>query len=93
MFVGESGVKRVIQRTAELMKNHDTSDVRPFGGINLDTIQRYINFHYSVSLDLFGSERSANASVYYSAGLKGRYNESKIDDDHFLHAATQSVPE
>ena len=93
MFVGESGVKRVIQRTAELMKNHDTSDVRPFGGINLDTIQRYINFHYSVSLDLFGSERSANASVYYSAGLKGRYNESKIHDDHLLHAATQSVPE
>ena len=93
MFVGESGVKRVIQRTAELMRDHDTSDVRPLGGIDLATIQRYINFHYSVSLDLFGGESSTNAATYYNAGLKGRYNESKINDDHLLTDAFQTVPE
>ncbi len=93
MFVGESGVKRVIQRTAELMRDHDTSDVRPLGGIDLATIQRYINFHYSVSLYLFGGESSTNAATYYNAGLKGRYNESKINDDHLLTDAFETVPE
>jgi len=84
MFVGASGVGRVIQRTAELMNEHDTADVAEHGGVNLDTIQRYINFHYSVSLDLFGSERSTNAANYYAAGLKGRFDESDYDDDHVL---------
>ena len=93
MFVGESGVKRVVQRTAELMRDQDTVDVRPFGGIDLGTIQRYINFHYSVSLDLFGGERSTNAAAYYNAGLKGRYNETKISDDHLLSETFQLVPE
>ena len=93
MFVGESGVKRVVQRTAELMRDQDTVDVRPFGGIDLGTIQRYINFHYSVSLDLFGGERSTNAAAYYNAGLKGRYNETKINDDHLLSETFQLVPE
>ena len=51
MFVGASGVARVLQRTVELMKEHDTDDVRPFGGIDVATIQRYLSFHYSVSLD------------------------------------------
>ncbi len=54
MFVGATGVGRVVQRTAQLMNEHDTDDVTGLGGINLDTLQRYINFHYSVSLDLFG---------------------------------------
>lgn len=84
MFVGASGVGRVIQRTTELMREHDTDDVMPHGGINLDTIQRYINFHYSVSMDLFGSEKSTNAATYYAAGLKGRFNEDQYDDDHVL---------
>ncbi len=84
MFVGASGVARVIQRTIELMKEHDTDDVRPFGGINLDLLQRYMNFHFSVSLDLFGSERSTNAANYYAAGLKGRFDEGDYDDDHVL---------
>ncbi len=84
MFVGATGVGRVIQRTAELMNEHDTDDVVPHGAINLDTLQRYINFHYSVSLDLFGSERSTNAANYYAAGLKGRFGEAKYEDDHVL---------
>ncbi|MGB5758534.1 MAG: benzoyl-CoA 2,3-epoxidase subunit BoxB [Acidimicrobiales bacterium] len=84
MFVGASGVGRVVQRTAELMNEHGTDDVASHGGVNLDTLQRYINFHYSVSLDLFGSERSTNAANYYAAGLKGRFDESRYDDDHVL---------
>ncbi len=84
MFVGASGVGRVAQRTAQLMVEHDTTDVAPYGGINLDTLQRYINFHFAVSLDLFGSERSTNAANYYAAGLKGRFDEASFDDDHVL---------
>src|SRR5205085_5253793 len=35
MFVGASGVGRVVQRTVELMKEHDTDDIRQFGGIDV----------------------------------------------------------
>jgi benzoyl-CoA 2,3-epoxidase subunit B len=93
MFVGTSGVGRVIQRTCELMREHDTDDVRAHGGIDLATIQRYINFHYSVSLDLFGNEVSTNAARRYASGLKGRFQEEHHDDDHVLTAATAVVPE
>ena len=71
MFVGATGVGRVVQRTAELMRDHDTDDVRAHGGIDLATLQRYLNFHYSVSLDLFGAEASTNAANYFASGLKG----------------------
>ncbi|MTD59582.1 benzoyl-CoA 2,3-epoxidase subunit BoxB, partial [Amycolatopsis sp. RM579] len=53
-------------------------------GIPLEIIQRYLNFHYSVSLDLFGSETSTNAANYYTAGLKGRWQETRRRDDHQL---------
>jgi benzoyl-CoA 2,3-dioxygenase component B len=92
MFVGATGVGRVVQRTAELMKQHDTEDIRPYGGIDVATLQRYLNFHYSVSLDLFGAETSTNAANYYAAGLKGRFQEGARDDDHRLHDATRTVP-
>ena len=88
MFVGATGVGRVVQRTVELMKEHDTDDVGPFGGIDVATLQRYLNFHYSVSLDLFGAETSTNAANYFAAGLKGRFQEERRDDDHRLHDAT-----
>lgn len=84
MFVGTTGIDRVIQRTCELMREHNTADVGPHGGIPLEVIQRYINFHYSVSLDLFGSERSTNAANYFTAGLKGRWQEERRRDDHVL---------
>lgn len=92
MFVGAGGVGRVVQRTAELMRLHDTADVAPYGGINLDTIQRYLNLHFSVSLDLFGAEASTNAANYFAAGLKGRYQESDRMDDHRLHDSEAVVP-
>ncbi len=93
MFVGESGVGRVVQRACEMMQEHDTADLRPQGGISLDLIQRYINFHFSVSLDLFGSEVSTNAANYFSGGLKGRFGEAKLDDDHVLRQAQYPVLE
>jgi len=91
MFVGESGVQRIVQRTCELMREHRTEDVRKHGGLDLATIQKYINFHCSVSLDLFGSEVSTNAANFYTMGLKGRFEETKKDDDHTLKGATYSV--
>jgi benzoyl-CoA 2,3-dioxygenase component B len=91
LFVGESGVGRVISRTCQLMKEHNTDIVSEYGGIDLSMIQKYINFHYSVSLDLFGSELSTNAANYYSAGLKGRFKETDRDDDHQLNGSTYVV--
>lgn len=91
MFVGETGLGRIVQRTCELMHEHKTDDVRKFGGIDLPTLQRYLNFHYSVSLDLFGSEVSTNAANFYTMGLKGRFEETKKDDDHRLKDATYAA--
>ena len=88
MFVGESGVQRIVQRTCELMKEHKTDDVRALGAIDLATIQKYLNFHCSVSLDLFGQEASTSAANYYTMGVKGRYLETRIEDDHLLTDAT-----
>src|SRR5205807_79809 len=84
MFVGTTGVDRVVERSAQLVREHDTMDIAAHGGIPLDIIQKYINFHYTVSLDLFGSETSTNAANYYTAGLKGRWQEGRRADDHRL---------
>jgi benzoyl-CoA 2,3-dioxygenase component B len=91
LFVGETGIGRVIARTCQLMKERDTDRTSQFGGIDLAILQRYINFHYSVSLDLFGSELSSNAANYYGAGLKGRFKETARDDDHLLTSSTYRV--
>jgi benzoyl-CoA 2,3-dioxygenase component B len=93
MFVGETGIMRIVQRACELMREHKTDDLRKHGGIDLRTIQRYLNFHCSVSLDLFGSEISTNAANFYTAGLKGRFEETKKQDDHQLKDATYGVAE
>lgn len=95
MFVGESGIMRVAQRTAEVMRQLQTDDpqrLREAGVIDLPTIQKYINFHFSVSVDLFGQEISTNAASYYTAGLKGRYQEERLDDDHRLAEGLWPVP-
>jgi benzoyl-CoA 2,3-dioxygenase component B len=91
MFVGAAGVGRVVQRTVQLMQEHGTDDIGPHGGIDLATLQRYLNLHYSVSLDLFGAETSTNAANYYAAGLKGRFQEAARDDDHRLLDAARAV--
>ena len=94
MFVGESGISRVIQRTAQKMnelKTDDVSMLRNAGVIDLPTIQRYINFHFSVTIDLFGADESSNAAIFYSSGLKGRFEEGKRADDHVLKGQTYPV--
>lgn len=94
MFVGESGVSRTIQRTVDVMNELKTDDVgklRAAGVIDLPTIQRYINFHFSVTIDLFGADQSSNAATFYSSGLKGRYEEGKRTDDHILKSQTYKV--
>jgi benzoyl-CoA 2,3-dioxygenase component B len=87
MMVGTTGVDRVVERTAQLMAGNETDDsaeIAARGAIPLDVIQKYLNFHYSVSLDLFGGETSTNVANYYTAGLKGRWSEDRRKDDHKL---------
>ena len=84
MFVGTTGVQRTVERTAALMVEHGTDDVFPYGGIPLCVIQKYLNFQFAVSMDLFGSERSTNAGNYFTSGLKGRWGETRRKDDHVL---------
>ena len=54
-------------------------------------MQKYLNFHFSVSLDLFGQEASTNAANYYTMGVKGRYLETRIEDDHLLTGASFDI--
>jgi benzoyl-CoA 2,3-dioxygenase component B len=97
MFVGETGVTRVIQRTCEAMKEAGISDpneiekVRKLGVIDLPTIQKKANLHFSLTLDLFGNEISTNAANAFHAGLKGRYREDRLKDDHQLEGGTYPV--
>jgi len=78
LFVGESGVDRVVQRCGELMAAG--KDPRKEHAVPLDVIQRYINFWFSLSLDLFGGEVSSNAADFFASGLKGRFREDSLDE-------------
>ncbi len=82
MFVGETGVGRIVKRTAQLMRANNNSDLSELGGIPLAIIQKYINFWYTYSLDLFGGEISSNSADFFAAGLKGRFEEQKKYEDH-----------
>jgi benzoyl-CoA 2,3-dioxygenase component B len=85
MFVGETGVGRVVQRTAEVMnelKTEDPAKIRAHGAIDLPTIQRSLNRWFSSSVNLFGGEQSSNAAQYFAQGLKGRYREEEKYTDH-----------
>jgi benzoyl-CoA 2,3-dioxygenase component B len=84
MFVGESGVERVVERTAELMKLDPNGDARAQGGIDLGTVQKFLNLWFALSLDLFGGEISSNAASYFAAGLKGRAKEESFEDHRAL---------
>ena len=80
LSVGELGLERVIRRGAQLEK--EFGDARKGGGIDLATIQKWINYWYCYSLDLFGSEVSTNAADFFGAGIKGRWNEAKDFTEH-----------
>ena len=97
MFVGETGVGRIIQRTCQAMREagiedpHDIDKVRGLGVIDLPTIQKKLNLHFTLSLDLFGQEVSTNAANAFIAGIKGRFMEHRIGDDHRLSGDTYPV--
>ena len=93
MFVGETGIRRIVARTAELMRADPNEDARAQGGLDLPLLQRFINFWVSESYDLFGSPNSSNAATYFAAGVKGRYQESKAGTytDHELLDGTHPV--
>ena len=89
MFVGETGVLRVVERTAQQMAENkqETRQVRKLGLIDLPTMQKYLNLWYSLSLDLFGGEISSNAATYFATGMKGRAKEDQFED----HKALEGV--
>jgi benzoyl-CoA 2,3-dioxygenase component B len=91
LFVGESGIGRIIERTCQVMKETKSDDVRKFGVIDLNTLQKYLNFHFSVTADLYGAEVSTNAAGSYQMGIKGRFEEGKIGDDHKLEDVSYAV--
>jgi benzoyl-CoA 2,3-epoxidase subunit B len=82
LFVGETGVGRIVRKTAQLMKLDPNGDVTKHGGIPLDVVQRSINYWVTYGMDLFGGEISSNAADAFAAGLKGRYREEEKYTDH-----------
>jgi benzoyl-CoA 2,3-epoxidase subunit B len=96
MFVGTSGITRVIRRTLNIMNERRTDDpaaVRNSGAIDLPTLQRYINFWFSSSVDLFGSEISSNAASYFAAGIKGRPDEVRFPDHRAIGRMQLELPD
>ncbi|NIB43466.1 benzoyl-CoA 2,3-epoxidase subunit BoxB [Pseudomaricurvus alkylphenolicus] len=97
LFVGETGVGRTIEATCAAMNKagitdpYDIEAIRKLGVVDLPTLQKKANFHMSVTRDLFGSEISTNGANAFTAGLKGRYEETKLEDDHQLHDDTYPV--
>ena len=82
LSVGQKGVERVLRRAAQLSKLDPNGSARAQGGIDLHTIQKYINYWYAYSVDLFGSEISSNAADFFASGLKGRWREAKNHSEH-----------
>jgi len=87
MFVGQTGVGRVIEKTLQIMRDHPDRDVKEFGAIPIEVIQKYINFWASSSTDLYGAEVSSNSANFFRSGLKGRAHEEKQSD----HLALEGV--
>ena len=95
MFVGETGIGRVIKRALEVMnelKTDDPARVRDAGAVDLQTVQKYINFWFSSSLDLFGADISTNAAGYFASGLKGRPDEDSYEE-HLCNEGTMNLEE
>ena len=82
MFVGQTGIARVIRRTCEVLKENPDADLHAEGVIPLETIQRYINYWAASSLDLFGAEISSNSANFFGVRIKGRAYEAKNYDEH-----------
>ena len=88
MFVGHTGVGRVLKKSAQMMKE---GDPRKLGAIPIDMVQRHVNMWYALSLDLFGGEDSSNAATFFGAGLKGRDREMAKYDEHTALGQTYTI--
>lgn len=91
MFVGDTGLERILRRSAQLTALDPSGDARAQGGIDLATVQKFINFWFSYCLDLFGSEVSSNAADFFGAGLKGRFQEEKRYTEHTALGQTKTM--
>ena len=83
LFVGQTGVGRVIKRTAELIA--EGKDPRTEGAIPFEIIQKYIHYWCSTSNDLYGGEVSSNGANFFRSGLKGRAYEERYEDHTALN--------
>jgi benzoyl-CoA 2,3-dioxygenase component B len=92
LFVGETGMERIIRRAVQLAAEDPNGDARALGGIDLPTIQKYVNYWFSYCLDLFGSEVSTNAGDWFAAGLKGRWREAVDYTDHKAMGVNAHIP-
>jgi hypothetical protein len=94
MFVGESGVSRVISRTCA--GDERAEDRRP-GQAARRRRDRPADHPALPELPLQRDHRPvrrrrvSNAATFYSTGLKGRYEEGKRNDDHQLRGQTYRV--
>src|SRR4029078_11378761 len=97
MCVANRGYGRASEAPCTAMKAagiedpNDIAAVRKLGVIDLPTMQKRANLYFSLSLDLFVSKVSTNAANYYNSGVKGRFQETRIDDDHLLTSASYPV--
>lgn len=83
MYVGETGISRIVKRTLEKMvelKTDDPAILRKSGVVDLPLLQRYVNFWFSSCMDLFGAEISSNAAISFANGVKGRPDEKRFED-------------
>jgi benzoyl-CoA 2,3-dioxygenase component B len=92
LSVGELGLERVLRRSAQLTRLDKNGDARAQGGIDLPTVQKWINHWFSYSIDLFGAEISTNAADYFAAGLKGRWREAADYTDHLCIGVEKTIP-
>src|SRR5438034_775182 len=94
MFVGETGLGRIVRRTLEVMKEIGSDDpeaIRRRGAVDLPLLHRSLNLWFSSSLDPFGSEVSSNAASTFANGIKGRPDETTQYQDHVCADSTFEI--
>ena len=100
MFVGESGIARVIQRTCEVMRDERSGRCGPRGGpprtasIDFDTAAafRQLPLQRDARSVRRGRSRRTPAACI-PAGSRAVSRKTKVDDDHALSQAEYPVPQ
>jgi benzoyl-CoA 2,3-dioxygenase component B len=71
LAIGSSGIERVLRRSAEVTRAHETDDIFEHGAIPVSVVQKYLNFWAPKVYDLFGNDESRRASEMYEIGVRG----------------------